>query len=417
MARIRSEFLNALQARGFIHQCSDMEGLDAALTSGVVTAYIGFDCTAPSLHAGSLIPVMMLRWLQRTGHRPIALMGGGTTKIPDPTGKDESRPLLTDTQIAANKEGIATVFKRFLKFGDGPTDALMLDNETWLDELRYIPLLRDVGRHFSINRMLTMDSVRLRLEREQPLSFIEFNYMVLQAYDFVELHRRYGCRLQMGASDQWGNIIMGVELGRRMEGSEFFGLTAPLLTTSAGEKMGKSAGNAVWLNADMLSPYEYWQFWRNAEDADVGRFLRLFTELPLPEIARLEKLEGGERNEAKKILATEATALLHGRAAADEAAETARKTFEEGARAKGLPTISVPWFEIEMGMLLANLLHRAKLTKSTSEARRLIREGGVRLNDEPLSYEQRLVTTADLDENRTLKLSVGKKRHVLVRAD
>lgn len=417
MAGFCSEFLKTLEERGFIHQCSDPEGLDALLKEGVVTAYIGFDCTAPSLHAGSLLPIMMLRWFQRTGHRPIVLLGGGTTKIPDPTGKDESRPLLSSEQIAANKEGIAQVFAKFLTFGNGPTDAIMVDNADWLDELRYVPLLRDIGRHFSVNRMLTMDSVRLRLEREQPLSFIEFNYMVLQAYDFLELYRRHGCRLQMGGSDQWGNIIMGAELGRRVEQVELFALTAPLLTTSAGEKMGKSAGNAVWLNADMLPPYEYWQYWRNTADADVGRFLKLFTELPLEEIARLEKLQGAELNEAKKVLASEATALLHGRAAAEEAALTARKTFEQGARAEGLPTITVPWFEIETGMLLPNLLHRARLTKSTSEARRLIREGGVRLNNELQSYEQRLVTTGDLDENRTLKLSVGKKRHVLVRAD
>lgn len=417
MARLRSEFLNTLQARGFIHQCSDFEGLDAALNAGVVTAYIGFDCTAPSLHAGSLIPVMILRWLQKTGHRPIALMGGGTTKVGDPSGKDEQRQLLSKEEIERNKQGIAQVFARFLTFGEGRTDAIMADNAEWLDQLRYVDFLREVGRHFSVNRMLTMESVKLRLEREHALSFLEFNYMVLQAYDFVELQRRFGCRLQMGASDQWGNIIMGVELGRRMAGSEFFGLTAPLLTTSAGEKMGKSAGNAIWLNADMLSPYDYWQYWRNTEDADVGRFLRLFTELPLAEIARLEKLGGAELNEAKKVLASEATALLHGKRKAEEAAETARKTFEEGARAEGLPTLKVPRAKLKEGVLAANLFHEAGLAASTSEARRQIKGGGARLNDRPLTDEKAIVTLADLGGDGILKLSLGKKRHALVRAD
>jgi tyrosyl-tRNA synthetase len=414
---LRSEFLNTLQARGFIHQCSDFEGLDAALNAGVVTAYIGFDCTAPSLHAGSLIPVMILRWLQKTGHRPIALMGGGTTKVGDPSGKDEQRQLLSKEEIERNKQGIAQVFARFLTFGEGRTDAIMADNAEWLDQLRYVDFLREVGRHFSVNRMLTMESVKLRLEREHALSFLEFNYMVLQAYDFVELQRRFGCRLQMGASDQWGNIIMGVELGRRMAGSEFFGLTAPLLTTSAGEKMGKSAGNAIWLNADMLSPYDYWQYWRNTEDADVGRFLRLFTELPLAEIARLEKLGGAELNEAKKVLASEATALLHGKRKAEEAAETARKTFEEGARAEGLPTLKVPRAKLKEGVLAANLFHEAGLAASTSEARRQIKGGGARLNDRPLTDEKAIVTLADLGGDGILKLSLGKKRHALVRAD
>jgi len=417
VARLRSEFLNTLQARGFIHQCSDFEGLDAALNAGVVTAYIGFDCTAPSLHAGSLIPVMILRWLQKTGHRPIALMGGGTTKVGDPSGKDEQRQLLSKEEIERNKQGIAQVFARFLTFGEGRTDAIMADNAEWLDQLRYVDFLREVGRHFSVNRMLTMESVKLRLEREHALSFLEFNYMVLQAYDFVELQRRFGCRLQMGASDQWGNIIMGVELGRRMAGSEFFGLTAPLLTTSAGEKMGKSAGNAIWLNADMLSPYDYWQYWRNTEDADVGRFLRLFTELPLAEIARLEKLGGAELNEAKKVLASEATALLHGKRKAEEAAETARKTFEEGARAEGLPTLKVPRAKLKEGVLAANLFHEAGLAASTSEARRQIKGGGARLNDRPLTDEKAIVTLADLGGDGILKLSLGKKRHALVRAD
>ncbi len=335
------DFVQVLRERGYVHQVSDEEGLRALASKGPVTAYIGFDCTAPSLHVGNLISIMMLRILQRSGHRPIALIGGGTTKVGDPSGKDETRKILTEEEIGANKARIRDTFSKFMTFGEGTTDAILVDNDEWLNELNYIEFLRDYGRHFTINRMLTFDSVKLRLEREQPLSFLEFNYMLLQAYDFVELGRRYGCVLQMGGSDQWGNIVNGIELARRVEGRELYALTTPLLTTSSGAKMGKSVKGAVWLNADMLSPYDYWQFWRNTEDADVGRFLRLFTDLPLPEIARLEALAGADINEAKKVLATEATALLHGREAADAAAETARKAFEEGEAAEGLPTIEI----------------------------------------------------------------------------
>ena len=412
MSRFRSEFLNVLEARSFIHQCTDFEGLDAALMQGVVPGYIGFDCTAPSLHAGSLVQIMMLRWLQKTGHRPIVLMGGGTTKVGDPSGKDETRQILTEAQIEDNKTAIRRSFASFLNFDAG---ALMLDNASWLDGLHYIPFLRDVGRHFSVNRMLTQDSVKLRLERDQPLSFLEFNYMLLQAYDFVELHQRHGCGLQLGGSDQWGNIVMGIELGRRMAGAALFGMTTPLLTTSSGAKMGKTAAGAVWLNPDMLSPYDYWQYWRNAEDDDVGRFLRLFTEMPMPEIARLEALAGAERNEAKKILATEATAMLHGRKAAEEAAETARRTFEQGESAAGLPRIHVPRARLEAGILAANLFHEAGLVLSASEGRRQIKAGGLRVNDRPLADEKALVSLKDLSPEETIKLSLGKKKHVLVK--
>src|SRR5688572_25642310 len=345
MSRYKSDFLRVLDERGFIQQISDPEGLDQNFSAGPVTAYVGYDCTAPSLHVGSLVSIMMLRWLQNTGNRPIALMGGGTTRVGDPSGKDESRRILSLEQIEANKDGIKRVFERFLTF-EGPAAALMIDNAEWLAPLNYINFLRDVGRHFSVNRMLSFDSVKLRLERDQELSFLEFNYMILQAYDFVELHRRHGCVLQMGGSDQWGNIVNGIDLGRRMGTSHLYAVTCPLITTSSGAKMGKTAQGAVWLNGEQLSPYEYWQFWRNTEDADVGRFLRLFTELPLDEISRLEKLEGAEINEAKKVLATEATALLHGRAAATEAAETARRTFEEGRTGGALPSINVPRAEI-----------------------------------------------------------------------
>jgi tyrosyl-tRNA synthetase len=417
VARFRSEFLNVLSARGFIHQCTDFESLDAVLMEGPLTAYIGFDCTAPSLHVGSLVQIMMLHWLQKSGHKPLVLMGGGTTKVGDPSGKDETRQLLTEAQIEANKAAIGRVFANFLSFGDGKSDALMADNALWLDELRYIPLLRDIGRHFSVGRMLTQDSVKLRLEREQPLSFLEFNYMVLQSYDFLELSRRYNCRLQMGGSDQWGNIVMGIELGRRVAGAELFGITTPLLVTAAGAKMGKTAAGAVWLNPDMLSSYDYWQYWRNAEDDDVGRFLRLFTEMPLPEIARLESLQGAELNEAKKILATEATALLHGRVAADAAAETARRTFEQGESAEGLPQFHVPRAKLEAGMLAANLFHEAGLVASASEGRRQIKAGGLKINDRPLTDEKAQVSLADLSQDGKLKLSLGKKKHVLVKPD
>lgn len=417
MTGFRSDFLNVLTTRGFVHQTTDAAGLDAELATGPLAGYIGFDCTAASLHAGSLVQIMMLRWLQKTGHRPIVVVGGGTTKIGDPSGRDESRQLLDDAQIERNKASISRVFEQFLTFGASGTQALMVDNAEWLDDLKYVPFLRDVGRHFSVNRMLTQDSVRMRLEREQPLSFLEFNYMILQAYDFSELYNRYGCRLQMGGSDQWGNIVMGIELARRIAQGELFGLTSPLLTTSSGAKMGKTAAGAVWLNGDMLSTYDYWQYWRNAEDADVTRFLKLFTELPLDEIARLDALEGAERNEAKKILATEATALLHGRAAADEAAETARRTFEEGASASGLPTVAITRARLEKGVPIANLFQEAGLTASSSETRRQIRGGGVRLNDRPITDEKALATLADFQDGTTLKLSLGKKRHVLIKIE
>lgn len=416
MTRFRSDFLNILTERGYIHQSTDAEGLDAQLMAGPVTGYIGFDCTAASLHAGSLVQIMMLRWLQRAGHQPIVVVGGGTTKIGDPSGRDESRQLLDDTRIEENKASLSRVFAQFIDFG-GDAGARMVDNAEWLDDLRYVSFLRDVGRHFSVNRMLTQDSVRLRLEREQPLSFLEFNYMILQAYDFAELYKRYGCRLQMGGSDQWGNIIMGIELGRRVAQAELYGVTSPLLTTSSGAKMGKTAAGAVWLNAEMLSPYDYWQYWRNCEDADVGRFLKLFTELPLDEIARLAALDGAERNEAKKVLATEATALLHGRAAAAESAETARRTFEEGASAEGLPTITLQRSALGEGILVANLFCDAGLTASSSEARRQIKGGGIRLNDRPVTDERAAVTAADFVAGVPLKLSLGKKRHVLVKLD
>src|SRR5262245_20183557 len=381
MTEYRSDFLRLVSSRGQLHQCTDAGGLDALMLKERVTAYIGFDCTAPSLHVGSLVQIMTLRRLQQTGHRPIVVMGGGTTKVGDPSGKDEMRQLLTPENIEANKRSILRTFERFLKFGDGPSDAIMVDNAEWLDKLEYISFLRDIGRHFSINRMLTMDSVKLRLDRDAPLSFLEFNYMILQSYDFLELYRRYGCRLQGGGSDQWGNIVAGIDLGRRLADAELFGVTSPLITTSSGAKMGKTAAGAVWLNADMRSPYEYWQFWRNTEDGDVGRFLRLFTELPEDEIARLEKLEGAERNEAKKILATEATALCHGGDAARSAAETARRTFEEGALAEGLPTFEIERQKLQAGVPVTTLAYLAGLTSSASEARRFIQNGGLKLND------------------------------------
>ncbi|MDH5747790.1 MAG: tyrosine--tRNA ligase, partial [Rhodospirillales bacterium] len=350
MATYRSDFIKIATERGFFHQCTDLEALDDLASKEIVSAYIGFDCTAPSLHAGSLVSIMLLRALQQSGHKPIVLMGGGTTKVGDPSGKDESRQLLSEEQIAANMNGIKQVFSKFLTFGDGPTDAIMVNNADWLDELQYIPFLRDYGRHFSINRMLGFESVKLRLEREHPLTFLEFNYMILQAYDFLELSRRQNCLLQMGGSDQWGNIVNGVELGRRIDNRSLYGLTTPLLTTSSGAKMGKTAAGAVWLNEDMLSAYDYWQYWRNTEDDDVGRFMKLFTDLPLDEIERQEKLEGNEINEAKKTLATEATKLCHGAEAAKGAAETARKTFEEGTLGEDLPSVNVPRAELDQGI-------------------------------------------------------------------
>ena len=411
----KSEFLRVLEERGFIHQVSEPELLDEKAATETITGYIGFDATAPSLHAGSLLPIMMLYWMQQTGHRPVVLMGGGTTKVGDPSGKDESRKLLSEEEISRNIEGIRKIFSRFLKFGEGPSDAVMMNNAEWLDELKYIPFLREYGRHFTINRMLTFESVKRRLEREQPLTFLEFNYMILQAYDFLELYRRLGCVLQMGGSDQWGNIVNGIELIRRVEGGQAFALTSPLLTTASGAKMGKTAAGAVWLDADMLSPYEYWQYWRNVEDADVGRFLRLFTTLPLDEIRRLEQLQGAEINEAKKVLATEATAMVHGRKAAEEAAETARRTFEEGQLGEALPTVEIARSELEQGLGLLRAMVLAGLAKSNGEARRAVRGGAVRVNDEKVSDERLTLTPAHVNSEGVIKLSFGKKRHVLLR--
>jgi tyrosyl-tRNA synthetase len=420
---VRSELLATLEARGFIHQCTDLQGLDRLAAAGPVTGYIGFDATADSLHVGSLVSIMLLRRMQQAGHKPIVLLGGGTTKVGDPSGKDEARQLLDDAQIARNIVGIGRIFERFLTFGEGPTDAVLVNNAEWLDGLEYIPFLREVGRHFTINRMLTFDSVRLRLDREQPLTFLEFNYMILQAYDFVELWRRHGCVLQMGGSDQWGNIVNGIDLGRRLkdrEGDEpdsaLYGLTTPLIATASGAKMGKTAAGAVWLNPDRLSAYDYWQYWRNTEDADVGRFLRLFTDLPLEEIALLEALPGAEINEAKKALATEATALAHGRDAAVEAQDTARRTFEEKATGEGLPTLDLPRAELETGLPAFQLFRMAGLSASNGEARRLIKQGGGRLNDRPLASAEQPVGPGDLGPDGTLKLTAGKKRHALVRA-
>ena len=415
MSTAKSDFVHELQSRGYVHQITDEPGLSRLARTETITGYIGFDCTAPSLHVGNLLSIMILRKLQQTGHRPIVLIGGGTTKVCDPSGKDEARKLLSDTEIASNVAGIEQVFTKFLSFGKGESDALMINNADWLDTLNYIDFLRDYGRHFSVNRMLTYESVKLRLEREQPLSFIEFNYMVLQAYDFVELYRRYGCRLQMGGSDQWGNIVSGIELGRRTDGVELFGLTSLLLTTSSGAKMGKTAQGAVWLNPNMLSPYDYWQYWRNTEDADVERFLKLFTELPLKEIAKLAKLEGVELNEAKKTLATEATALVHGRDAADRAAETARATFEQGVIAASLPTVEVKRGDLKNGLGVLNASLLAGFVPSTSEARRQIKGGGLKVNDEAVADDRRLLTLSDLTEDGVIKLSLGKKRHVLIR--
>ncbi|MCH7956510.1 MAG: tyrosine--tRNA ligase [Proteobacteria bacterium] len=416
MTTHRSDFIRTVVERGYLHQCTDLDGLDLLASGKAVTAYIGFDCTAPSLHAGSLVSIMLLRILQRTGHKPIVLMGGGTTKVGDPSGKDESRKLLSDDEIAANMAGIGEVFSRFLTFGEGPSDAVMVNNADWLDGLEYIPFLRDFGRHFSVNRMLAFDSVKLRLDREQTLSLLEFNYMVLQAYDFVEVSRRYGCELQMGGSDQWGNIVNGVDLGRRLGGRPLFGLTTPLLTTSGGAKMGKTAAGAVWLNAEMLSPYEYWQYWRDTDDADVGRFLRLFTDLDLDEVRRLEALEGVEINQAKKVLADAATGLCHGAEAAAAAAETARQTFDEGGSGDQLPTVDVPRADLENGIPAFELLRRADLAKTNGEARRLIKGGGGRLNGAVITDETRLVGLADLTGEGVIKLSAGRKRHAVVRA-
>ncbi|MBO9712841.1 tyrosine--tRNA ligase [Sphingomonas sp.] len=406
MTEHKSDLLRLLASRGYLHQVTDAEGLDALATKQVVPAYVGFDATAASLHVGNLVSVMLLRRLQQAGHKPIVLMGGGTTKVGDPSGKDEVRKLLDDDGIGANIASIRRIFERFLTFGDGPTDAVMVNNADWLDRLEYIPFLRDVGRHFTINRMLTFDSVKLRLEREQPLTFLEFNYMILQAYDFMELSRRFGCRLQMGGSDQWGNIVNGIELARRVDGAEVFGATTPLITNADGTKMGKSVNGAVWLHEDQLSHYEYWQFWRNADDRDVGKFLRLFTDVPLDEIARLEALEGAEINEAKKILANEATALCRGRAAAEEAAETARRTFEEGAAGEALPS-----FAVEGGSIaLVDALVSLGLSASKGEARRLIKQGGARVNGERVDDEGHAITVA----GEPVRVSAGKKNHGLL---
>ena len=412
MTSFKSEFLNTLSTRGFIHQCSDNAGLDALALKREIVAYIGFDCTARSLHVGSLVQIMLLHWLQQTGNKPIVLMGGGTTRVGDPSGRDESRKILSLDDIEDNKRGIQNVFAKFLKFGDGASGAVMKDNAEWLTTLNYIEMLRDVGKHFSVNRMLAMDSVKLRLEREHELSFIEFNYMVLQAYDYSELARRYGCNLQMGGSDQWGNIVNGIDLGRRMGTHQLYALTSPLITLSSGAKMGKTASGAVWLNGDMRSPYDYWQFWRNTEDADVGRFLKLFTTLPLGEIAKLEALGGAEINEAKKVLANAATALLHGEAAAHEAAETARKTFEEGASAAGLPTVTID-FSQPIGILVA--LVQAGLASSNGEAKRSIQGGAIKVNDVAVADERQFLSRGDLNADGAIKLSMGKKKHVLVK--
>lgn len=408
--QFQSDFLRSFLARGAYYDCSAPAELDALFAKERVTAYIGFDCTADSLHVGNLVQLMTLRRLQQAGHKPILLMGGGTTKVGDPSGKDEMRQLLSADKIEENKQSILASVRHLLKFGDGPSDALLVDNAEWLDKLEYLSFLREVGRHFSINRMLTMDSVKLRLDRDQPLSFLEFNYSIMQAYDFVELHRRYGCKLQSAGSDQWGNIVSGIELGRRMENVQLFGLTTPLITTASGAKMGKTAAGAVWLKAEKVSPYDYWQFWRNTEDGDVGRFLRLFTDLPEKEIVRLEVLQGAELNDAKKILATEATAILHGRELSEKAADTARRTFEDGQSAEGLPTI---WARLPDGIL--NLAVAAGLASSNTEARKLIANNGLKLNDALVSDPRLTIDRGALNADGVLKLSSGKKRHVLVR--
>jgi tyrosyl-tRNA synthetase len=415
MTAFKSDFLNVLRERGLVHQISDPEGLDAACAKGPITAYVGYDATATSLHIGNLISVTMLYWLQQTGHRPITLMGGGTSMVGDPSFRDDQRQLLTPETIATNIEGIKKIFSRMLAYGDGPTDAQMVNNADWLLELNYVSFLRDVGRHFSVNRMLSFDSVKLRLDREQSLSFLEFNYMIMQGYDFVELSRRYDCTLQMGGSDQWGNIINGVDLSHRMGGKQLYALTTPLLTTASGAKMGKTAKGAVWLNGDLFSPYDFWQYFRNTEDDDVGRFLKIFTRLPLDEIAKLAALGGAEINEAKKILATEATAIVHGRDAADEANETARKTFEEGAISDNLPTLDIPRSELDRGIGVLALFVRAGFVASNGEARRQIKGGGLRINDVAVSDEKQILTPAQLTPEGVIKLSMGKKKHVLLR--
>ncbi|NKJ05755.1 tyrosine--tRNA ligase [Rhizobium sp. SG741] len=415
MAEFKSDFLRTLKERGFIHQISDEAGLDDLFAKETVTAYIGYDPTASSLHVGHLTQIMMLHWLQATGHRPISLMGGGTGMVGDPSFKEEARKLMTIDMIEDNIASIKRCFSNYLTYGDGPKDALMINNAEWLRSLNYLEFLRDVGRHFSVNRMLSFDSVKTRLDREQSLSFLEFNYMILQAYDFVELAKRYDCRLQMGGSDQWGNIVNGIDLGHRMGTKQLFALTSPLLTTSSGAKMGKSASGAVWLNADLLPVYDFWQYWRNTEDADVPRFLKLFTTLPMDEIARLSAIAGSELNEVKKILATEVTTILHGRAAAEQAAETARKTFEEGGLSENLPTIDVPVAELETGIGLLSLIVRAGLAGSNGEARRHVQGGAVRINDEAVSDERKVIGSGEITADGVIKLSLGKKKHILIR--
>ena len=415
MSEFKSDFLRTLKERGFIHQISDETGLDELFAKETVTAYIGFDPTAPSLHAGSLIQIMMLHWMQATGHRAISLMGGGTGMVGDPSFKEEARQLMTIDTIESNIASIKRVFSNYLSYGEGPKDALMINNAEWLRSLNYLEFLRDVGRHFSVNRMLAFDSVKTRLDREQSLSFLEFNYMILQAYDFVELAKRYDCRLQMGGSDQWGNIVNGIDLGHRMGTPQLYALTSPLLTTASGAKMGKSATGAVWLNADMLSAYDFWQYWRNTEDADVSRFLKLYTTLPMDEIARLSALAGSEINEVKKILATEVTAILHGRVAAEQAAETARKTFEEGGLAENLPSVDVPAAELDGGIGLLSLIVRAGLAASNGEARRHVQGGAVRINDQAVSDERKIIGSEEITADGVIKLSLGKKKHILIR--
>src|SRR5271168_4847859 len=414
--KFQSPFLSGFEARGAYFDCTDPVALDSLMQKERVTAYIGFDCTAPSLHVGHALQIMTLRRLQQAGHRPIVVLGGGTTKVGDPSFRNEARPLLSEEQIESNKQAILKTFKNFLTFGDGPSDAIMVDNAEWLDKLEYIPFLREIGRHFSIGRMLSMESVKAKLDNDLPFSFLEFNYMIMQAYDFVELYRRYGCRLQSSGSDQWGNIVGGIDLGRRVENTQLFGLTTPLITTSSGAKMGKTAAGAVWLNPDMRSPYDYWQFWRNTEDADVGRFLRLFTLLPLADIAYLERHSGAEINEAKKALADAATALLHGPEAAEAAAATARKTFETRTLATDLPTVDVPAAEFDAGYGVLRAFLLAKLVGSTGEARRQIRGGGLRINDVVIESEKATIGRDALQEGGLVKLSLGRKKHVLLRA-
>ena len=415
MSEYTSSFLRVMSERNFIHQVTDWTSLDTLLSQKNMVAYIGFDCTADSLHVGSLVQIMMLRYFQKCGHRPIVLMGGGTTKVGDPSGKDDARQLLSDNEIEKNKQGIKAVFEKYLTFGAGPSDAIMCDNDEWLSGLEYVQFLRDYGRHFSVNRMLSFDSVKLRLDREQPLSFLEFNYMILQAYDFLELSRRFDCSLQMGGSDQWGNIVNGVELTRRVDQKSVFGLTTPLVTTASGAKMGKSAQGAIWLNSDRLSPYDFWQYWRNTEDEDVDRFLKLFTELPLDEIARLSALKGNELNEAKKILAHEVTQLCHGRDAANSVAESARKTFEEGSIGQDLPFIIINKNDLEDGVWVIEAMRKLALIQSNGEGRRLIANGGVRVNDTVINDPEKQLNIADISISGMIKLSAGKKRHALIK--